>query len=123
MASFGENVQKPQFLTLNPPFTVSEKTKERFPRHLKTDGRTMEGRTNKGDYYGPHWVNPRSKKLSIKVPPLLLILVGIVIDGAKKFEVPVSRNVKIGLFSFERRCVNASRWSLRKSFWSMVGWR
>ena len=26
-----------------------------------TDG-LKDGRTNKGDYYGPHWVNPGSKK-------------------------------------------------------------
>ena len=41
---------------------VSEKTNERFPRYLKTDGRTTDhGRTNEGDYYGPNRVNPGSK--------------------------------------------------------------
>ena len=39
-----------------------EKTNERFQRYLKTDGPlTTDGRSNKGDYYGPHRVNPRSK--------------------------------------------------------------
>ena len=35
---------------------ISEKSNERFPRYLKTNGRT-----NKGDNYGPHWVNLGSK--------------------------------------------------------------
>ena len=38
------------------------KTNERFPTYSKTDqnGRTNQ-RTNKGNHYGPHWVNMGSK--------------------------------------------------------------
>ena len=37
-----------------------EKNNQRSLRYLKTDGRT-DRRTNKGDYHGPHRVNPGSK--------------------------------------------------------------
>ena len=42
-----------------------EKNNEQSPRYLKTDYRT-DGLTDglKGDYYGPHLVNPGSKKKS-----------------------------------------------------------
>ena len=52
---------------LNWPLTsckVSEKLNERSPRYLKTDGQTdrrTDRRTDKGDYHGPHRVNPGSK--------------------------------------------------------------
>ena len=42
-----------------------KKTNERSPRYLKTDGRT-----DKGDYYGPHRVNPRSKMSEKWLPQL-----------------------------------------------------
>ena len=32
------------------------------------DGQTTDGRTNKGDYYGPIRVNPGSNKLDIQEP-------------------------------------------------------
>ena len=43
---------------------VSEKSNEQFPRYLKTDWPTdqrTDQQANKGDYYGPHQVNPRSE--------------------------------------------------------------
>ena len=40
---------------------VSEKTNEHSPKYLKTNGPwTDHARTNRGDYYGPYWVNPGS---------------------------------------------------------------
>ena len=44
---------------------ISEKTNERSPRYLKTDRRT-DGQTDKGDYYGPQWVNPGSNKTGVQ---------------------------------------------------------
>ena len=39
---------------------ISKKTNERPHRYLKTDRQT-DGQADKGDYYGPHRVNPGSK--------------------------------------------------------------
>ena len=48
------------------------KTNEWFPRYLKT-GNTDHGRTNKGDYYGPHRVNRGPKWKILTTDKIILI--------------------------------------------------
>ena len=84
MASFGENVQKPKFLKLNPRikigfqnsgcvtfftlltlnfmqgFRKNEWAVSEIFKDGRTDGPWTDRRTNKGDYYGSHRVKSGS---------------------------------------------------------------